>query len=301
MSDILVKITNPEYKTITQDKGVLGIGTPYTVAPNDEILVNSANIQEKIRKLAELRDDMDTSSIGRLRSTFGGGDGDGAEDRLIDRFEINLRNILFPVERPPQVSTTDLTKSYYTYQRNFSRIDDSRDYIVNQLTNWVNFLNKVKNYTTGLSRTVILPTPTPSFVAPIPTPTPLPSWRNCVSGELTQTSIPNNWIKTTFTGPEGGYCHEPVFISITSSSANFQFNALAPSTDTKVFYTFTATSPRRYMVSLLTDPVFTITPPTFTLTSGSSRIVTASVAPVSSNSFLFGITNFRLQMNITKL
>lgn len=304
MSDILVNITNPEYVSVTQNKGIRGIGTPYAVQINNEILVNLSDVQTKITKLAELRIGYSNATISTLRSSYGGGDGDGAEDRLIDGFKKRLRDILFPEEQPSVVVGDSVLSYFNGYRRNFSRIDDSRDYIVEQLTGWINLLTKIKNYTLNLSRRVLPPpTPTPSLP---PAPTPAVTWRNCVTGMIMSTPIPSDWIQTRYTGTEGGFCREPVFISIVSSSAAFSYSTFTPQNPIPVTYTLTNTSvasgrAATYLLNFETDSVFTVNPTSLRLSVDESKTVTITIPSQNINTFLAGTTNFRLQMDIVKL
>lgn len=298
MSNLIVNTADADYIRVTNNKGRIGIGTPYIINPenNSEIIVTVSSIQNKLLNLRDRLNKTVSASHGELRRLWEYGGGDNQEDKLVDQFENWMRDTLYPNPSTRPTEVKDTARFFFPYSAApFGAINESRDYICVIMGEWIRLFEDILNKKSGLSRLPVIP--------PTVTPTPLPiGWRRCETGVFTETpNIPTEFIKTMYTGTEGGYCYEPVYISIASSSANFQFTALTPSTSTKVFYTFTATSQKRYSVNLSTDAVFEITPSTFTLASYESRIVTASILPQNANSFPSGITNFRLQMNITKL
>lgn len=150
---IIVNTLQSEYQRITNYRGTSGIGTPFTIStenPN-EILVNSAVIDSKRSRLGQLRNGYATATIAQLRNNFGGGSGDNAEDRLIDAFKVRLRDILFPTNKPADPTT------YFPYRRNFARIDDARDYIVEILDEWILLFYNISTLTTGYARVIQSP------------------------------------------------------------------------------------------------------------------------------------------------
>lgn len=153
MANIIVNTENITYRGVTLYKGYQGLGTPYTVSTtnSNEIVVTPQSIQVKLAQLVALRNGYSNASISTLRSVYGGGDGDNAEDRLIDSFEKRLRDILFPIEQPFNVAG-DAALQYFTYSRNFAKIDSARDYIVSVLGSWIDLLDRILKYEVGLSK-----------------------------------------------------------------------------------------------------------------------------------------------------
>jgi hypothetical protein len=162
MSNKLINIQNTRYTQVTQQKGNLGIGTPYQVLSEypGEIVVPQSTIQTKLAQLSILRNGYSNASIATLRSAFGGGDGGGAEDRLIDGFKKRLRDILFPIEQPPVVAGDAILSYFNGYRRDFANIDPARDYIVVVLGTWIDLFNRILNNEQNLSRPQ--PTGTPA-------------------------------------------------------------------------------------------------------------------------------------------
>jgi hypothetical protein len=152
MANILINTANSEYSRVTNYKGQLGIGTPFTPTENGyEISVSRDNLQNKLSKLRSLQQGYRTASIGTLRSSYGGGQGDDAEDYMIDFFKRSLRELLFTTTRPAEV-TGNGVYSYFPYRRDFSRIDSARDYIVAVLGDWISLFDSILALTPGLSK-----------------------------------------------------------------------------------------------------------------------------------------------------
>ena len=128
-------------------------------------------------------------------------------------------------------------------------------------------------------------------------------WRNCINGNILKSTIPEKWMQTSYTGPEGGVCWEPVPITITSSSIGFFYDNYSSQYPQPIQYTLQNTSvSNSYRVSLVTDQtLFTITPSTVELTPSQTRQILVNLPPSKVNRFLPGITQLKLEVNITKL
>lgn len=152
MPNILINTANSEYSRVTNYKGQLGIGTPFIPTENGyEISVSRDNLQNKLSKLRSLQQGYRTASIDTLRSSYGGGQGDDAEDYMIDFFKRSLRELLFTTTRPAEV-TGNGVYSYFPYRRDFSRIDSAREYIIAILGDWISLFDSILALTPGLSK-----------------------------------------------------------------------------------------------------------------------------------------------------
>lgn len=129
------------------------------------------------------------------------------------------------------------------------------------------------------------------------------TWRNCINGTVLESTIPEKWMQTSYTGSEGGICWEPVPITITSSSIGFSYDNYSSQYPQPIRYVLENTSVlSSYRVSLATDQkLFTINPATVELAPNQTQQILVSLPPSNVNRFLPGITQLKLEVNITKL
>lgn len=171
MSNIIVNTTNPQYRSVTNNKGTIGIGTPFASTTNSyEIEFTQDNIQSKYEKLVELRETYKNASIADIKTAEFGGF--SSVDEFIRTFQRRLRDILYTTNIPTQVLGNNVNTFFpYVQQWNSFRgntgtnvsnnqnLYSARSFIVDPiLKNWIQLFNDILNGKPGLSS--VLPTTT---------------------------------------------------------------------------------------------------------------------------------------------
>lgn len=171
MSNIIVNISDTQYKTVTNNKGTIGIGTPFAPTTSVyEIQFTQDDIQSKYEKLVELERVYKNASIANLRTAEFGGF--SSIDEFIRTFQRRLRDILYTTTTPQQVIGDNVNTFFpYVQQWNSFRGNPNinagtgnnpaystelalaRNFIVDPiLKNWIQLFNDVLNNKPNLSR-----------------------------------------------------------------------------------------------------------------------------------------------------
>lgn len=294
MSNIIVNTNDDQYLRVTNNKGLIGIGTPYTQNPENqtEIIVPLTSIQQKRNRLQDRLNLTLNAGPGALRNIWNYGGGDDQEDKLVDQFERFLYDVLY---QSPGDSTTARTipLQFFPYTAGpFTTIGQSRDYTNRIMQDWIDLLNNIVNKKPGLARE-----------QPVPPPPPPVRWTDCTTGMRMTTNPPDGWMQIPYSGSEGGFCLEPVLISVNSSSVSFVYDRYTQQYPQPITYRFTNTSTdKSYRVNLSTDEtLFTVNPTVISLVPQQSASITVALPPQNVSRFAPGVTNFRLQTNISKL
>jgi hypothetical protein len=156
MSNILVNTTDRLYSSVTNNKGIIGIGTPYSLGSNSyEIIVSREVIEDKYVNLVNLQTQYENASNSILRTDFGAGtrSADVQSNNLMRNFKERLRDILYRSDIPPVVAGVNVY-TFFPYQRPNTRIEDTRDTIVDVLQQWITLFSDIRELRPGLVRVV---------------------------------------------------------------------------------------------------------------------------------------------------
>lgn len=290
MSNIIVNTNDDQYSRVTNNKGLIGIGRPYTQNSENqsEIIVPLTSIQQKRNRIQDKLNLTSNAGPGALRNIWDYGGGDNQEDKLVNQFERFLYEVLYG----PAANTT-LPLQFFPYtSQPFTTIGQARDYTNKIMQDWIDLFNNIINKKPGLARE-----------QPAPPPPPPVLWTDCATGMPMTTPPPTEWMRVPYTGAVGGFCLEPVFVSITSSSVSFVYDKYTEQYPQPITYTFRNTSTdKSYRVNLSTDEtLFTVNPTVINLVPQQSRTITVALPSQNVGKFAPGVTNFRLQTNISKL
>lgn len=158
MSNIIVNTTDRLYSLVTNNKGVIGIGTPYALGSTSyEIIVSRQVIEEKYVNLVNLQTQYRNANNATLRNDLGAGtkSAESQSNNLRDEFKRRLRNILYRTTVPPVV-VGDNALTFFPYQKPNNRIEDGRDRIVEILEDWITLFRDIRDVRPGLAQAEIL-------------------------------------------------------------------------------------------------------------------------------------------------
>lgn len=158
MSNIIVNTTDRLYSFVTNNKGVIGIGTPYTLGSTSyEIIVSRQVIEEKYVNLVNLQTQYKNANNATLRNNLGAGtrSAERQSNNLRDEFKRRLRDILYRTTIPPEV-VGDNALTFFPYQKPNNRIEDGRDRIVEILEEWITLFRDLRDVRPGLAQAEVL-------------------------------------------------------------------------------------------------------------------------------------------------